>query len=598
MGHPIVVAQFTVSSPWTAWANLSAGLWYINFNGVYPLIDAELSEGLPTKAIEAAVGSVVYRGEDLLKAESLTELASAPSFYWNSQTLDLVVHFPAFNPPNETTSVGIIYSVSHELYDSLEGFVFFPHMKDLPPTAQEKDRLFFKKIAISSWTMTLDNAGHDYDGMPEWGVYNKVVKYYIGRSDLAFSSFAPLKQGRIRDFSFENNEVVINIQDLRAQLATRVPTAYFSEEEYEDLAQKIIGKKKPLAFGRLLDAEPICVNAESIAGPYEFLLADGDIAAIKSVDQVRVANAPITPLAIDLQKGTITLSSAHIKDGASFKDLRVDFQGYVDETGTLIENPLNIISFLLSRFSNVPYTEEFYEMDEWSKEIQDKPSVALYIASPSELLSIIERIMEATRGGFLIASDGRYTWRTPNYASRPKWNIQDTDWLYEPSVAFDTSEVLASVRVGYGKSQKEDEYRYVENLTKQKEVLRNFNLLDDEDFELILSDKEAAEKFAEDVMQLSHEPAILVSGRLPITYAGMQIGRNAQIQVNRLVRGEFVHWLGEMRGEILKVSPDALKGEVEVTVRVVPGIPEYVEAKLASAVYGYGVYGVISYGEA
>ena len=598
MDHPIILAQFTAASPWAAWVSYGAGIWYTDLSGAYPLVDSELVTGIAIKDLESNIGTVIYDGDELPKAESLTELLSAPSYYWVSTTRTLYAHFPMFNPPNATVSIGILYSVAQEFFDGLDGTIFLPHLKDLPPLSQEKDRIFFKKIALNSWTMTLNNSGLTYDGLPDWGVYNRIVQYYLGEAGQPFSEFVPIRSGRIRDFAFRGSEVIVNVQDLRAQLTLRAPTTSLTVAEYPNLDTKLSGKKKPIAFGRLFDVEPACLNATDPTGPYVFLLADPVYGSLKAVDDVRVDGADVVPSAIDLEACTVTLTAGQVLDGSQFRSVRVDFQGYSDAEGDLIENPLDIIAWLLANVAGVEYNSTNYSQLEWEREKLEKPSVALLLSSPIQILSVIESMMEATRGGFLVTPDGRFTWRTPNYAARPKWNITDLDWIEMPEVTYDTSEVLASVRVGYRRSQAEGSYRYVETTTRAATVYRDFRILDDEDFDLPLVDAEDAETFGSDVMALSGEPAIIVNGRVPIDFAGMQIGQNAQVALNRYVGGSFQTWLGVLQGEILGVAPDAASGEVEITVRIVRGIPEYLATTGTGAIYGACVYGATSYGEA
>lgn len=596
MKHPVVVAQFNVSSSWLAWTSYGAGVWYVNFEGEFPLIDPELTVDFPVKNFSADIGAVTYNNEELIQAESITEILITPSFYWQRETRTLFAHFNQFNPPNSSVRIGILYSVAPEFVDGLEGTLFLPRLKSLPPLSQDKDRLFFKRLAVSSWTMVLDNGDLFFDGMPDWGVYNQRVSYFIGEQGASFRTFTPIKTGRILDFSFTDGEVSVRVQDARAQLRLRAPLSTIEQLQFPEAAENIIGAFKPFAFGKLFDVSPICVNSGDVAGPYVFLLADEAYGKLHAVSSIRVDGSEVVPIEADLDRGLFSLSAAQVKDGNRFKAVRVDLEGYENADGSLMENPLDIAEWLIRNVAGVPYSDKTFSSMEWSRERANKPSVAFFISQPTQVLSIIERLMEATRGGFLVDVDGKFTWRTPNYSARPKWSVTDEDWLYAPSVVFDTSEVIASARVGYRPSQSEGVYRYVRNVEYASSVYENYKILDEEDFELCLTNEEDAASFARELMKLSSAPAIIVTGRVSSSFNKMQIGQNAQVSVNRLIKGAFSAWLGNKQGEIISVAVDAERCEVEFSVRIVEEIPSYLISNEAAAVYGLGVYSVSCYG--
>lgn len=596
MRRPIVLAQFSITAPWTQWVSYGAGIWYADLNGVYPLVDPELSEGVSTKAFESVVSLVSYRGEEMLGVGSLTELLVRPSFTWDRDTRTVYARLPYFNPPDDSMTIGMAFYEGSELYDALDGRVYLPHLKDVPPLSQEKDRLFFKRVATPSWPMTLDNSGRTYDSMPEWGVYNQRVQYLLGYGGDPIEDFVPVKSGRIRDFAFRGAEVVVNVQDLRARLRARAPSRTMTVDEYPDLRPGDSGRAKPLAFGAVYDVEPTCLNPESATGPYEFMLADGYYAPIKAVDEVRVGGAAVTPDSVDLAAGTITLTAAQVMDGSSLRDVSVDFRGYAPG-GTLISNPLDVVTSLMEWFSGIEYGEEEFNTTQWDRELLGKPAVGLYVGEATEVLSLVGLMMESTRGGLVVDPDGRYSWRTPNYETRPRWNVSDWDWLDDPEVVYDTSEVLAFARVGYAKREARREYAYVEDRSLEASVSRTFGTMDSESFETALTAEADATGLASEVMFLSGGPAVVISGRVGMAFAGMATGDNVQVAVNRYVAGSWSAWLGTLRGELLRVAVDALSGTVEVSVRVIDGIPEYVAPGGAAAIYGLAVAGAPAYGE-
>lgn len=594
MTKPILLAEFSAASLWPTWVGYGAGIWYTDFSGAYPLVDPALKVGIDTKVILGDVGSVIYEGDALLRAESITELLVAPSFYWERSTSTLYARFQEFNPPNDSVRVGVKYYVASQNYDDDEGHIYLALMKDTPPLAQNKDRIFFKKVSTGTWSLTLDNASGLFDDLPNWGVYNQLVQYYIGELGDTIDKFKPIKAGRVKDFTFSGADVKLNVQDLRSRLVTRLPINTLTATEYPNIDDRNVGKLKPVAFGENYAIEPVCLNSKS-SGPYVYLIADTTFGVLESVSAVRVDGVVVTPSAVDLNAGTVTLTAAQVKDGTTFKAVDVDVKGH-KINGAYTANPLKIIRYLIDYLSLTPYTDDFYDTREWDKYEAEMPNVGIYSTKQIQILTVIEQAMLTTRGGFLITEDGRYTWRNPNYGKRPVYFIRDIDWLAMPEVEYDTDEVLSYVRVGYAKNNAADEYKIVENRTAEREVYNQFNIVNNETFETIAVQEATTSALASDIMSLSKAPAIVVSGSVPLSFFGMQIGTNVQLEVNRFIKGEFVPWLGTIRGEVLSVKPNVLANRMDIEVRVVDGIPEYVESRGAAAVYGLAIYGNTAYG--
>jgi hypothetical protein len=593
---PIILSTFSIGVIWQTWVNYYAGIWYADFNGIYSLLDAELSYGIQTKLFSSAIGAVQEDGTSLTQVFSIASLLSEPSFYWDHTNKILYIRLEDYDSPStRNIKIGINVNIATETYiDYVNGITYLPDLKNIPPLTQNKDRLFFKKIQNRVFSMIVNNANLTYDDIKNWDVYNQKVQYYFGYHDQLFADFQKIRSGLIRDFSFSGEELSINIQDIRSQLTARIPANTFTVTKYPDLDPDFSGDMIPLSFGKVKNAPIKVVNSEDGTGPYIYKIADTEISPIHAINQVYVDGAVVTHANENLTDATFTLTSVQVKDGTTFKEVTCDHEGYKDGSGNLIENPLDIIVYLLSNYLSIPYNNVRYNTVEWATERIGKPPVAKYITSKIQIKTIIEELTTSIRGGFFDEGDARFTFRTVNVDQLAALIIRDSDWINTPDVSIDTTEMLAFVRIGYNKDYGKNKQKTIQDTEDKANVEQSFGIYDDETFNTLLRDKTDAEGLATDIMDLSNSPAIIVKGKTGLENAFAKIGKIFSADVNRFVDGEYQEWYGNLTGEILSVAPDILNETTEVILRVIPGAGA--EEEFAAAIYGIGIYGLTMYG--
>jgi hypothetical protein len=569
MPRPIVLAEFNVAAFRTDWVAVGGGVWAIDVSGAYPDVDPELVVDVRIDAIDR-VGSVMYEGELLAEVFAYADLQDAPSFYWDAAIKTVYARFPDWNWPNDTVRMGGRYFISTDYFEN-GGTTYDDRLVSVPPMEQKKDRLFFNKLVTANWSMNIANADLFYDDLHKWGAYNQQVRYFlVPDADAVTPSIVPIRVGRIKDFAFKGNEVEVFVQDIRAALSAQIPATILTKTAYPDLATDLVGQLVPIAFGKLYDVVPVCVNSLNAAGPYTFLLADATLGALKEITTVRVDGAVVTPNSTNLTTCSFTLTAAQVKNGTVFKNVSVDFQGYAVAT-VLVNNPLDIVSKLIETYADIVYGADTYDTAEWTAEKATKPAVALYVKDAATLLSAIEQIMFAVRGGFLVKPDGKFTWRTSDLTGAEDWTITDDDWLDTPEIVYDTSEMLSFARAGYARKVNANVLTYAQDDSHKAYVRNLYGTADGETFDTALVEAADALAYAQRIMDESADPTILVYGRLSGDFAEMEIGQTVLAAINRLSNNVYVPWLGTLKGEAIRVAPDPMTGEVEVTLRFIGG---------------------------
>ena len=95
----IPIGQLSVGRELTFWLNYRPGIFYYNFDGIYPLIDPEFLVDVPTIPGVTDVGSVYSDSTQLAEASSIVELDNEPSFYYDQPNNMLYIRLQNYDPP-------------------------------------------------------------------------------------------------------------------------------------------------------------------------------------------------------------------------------------------------------------------------------------------------------------------------------------------------------------------------------------------------------------------------------------------------------------------------------------------------------------------
>ncbi len=104
----VVLAELDIGQEQEFFVNYTAGVWYVNFDVAYPLIDSTLLNGVTSQDI-TNVGSVISDGVRLASVSSIAIcFTTDSSFYYTNADNELYVHLPSgFSPEDHEVVIGV-----------------------------------------------------------------------------------------------------------------------------------------------------------------------------------------------------------------------------------------------------------------------------------------------------------------------------------------------------------------------------------------------------------------------------------------------------------------------------------------------------------
>ncbi|MFY9379479.1 MAG: hypothetical protein WAP07_04450 [Acutalibacteraceae bacterium] len=104
-----------------------------------------------------------------------------------------------------------------------------------------------------------------------------------------------------------------------------------------------------------------------------------------------------------------------------------------------IEKIQNIVPYLFKRYSNTPFTDVFFDLEELERELETIPEpVGVYIGDSSSLADVIEKLQGGcSKGWQLFAHNGKFTARVYDREREPWGELKTTDILNETELVID-----------------------------------------------------------------------------------------------------------------------------------------------------------------
>jgi len=585
MINKAVLLQFAVKTLWPYFITDSAGIWYFDFNGTWTGIAASLATSLIalSENIEN-VNQVIADGTGLTQVNSYTNtvtgrasaLASAPSFIWDGENDIIYIRLADWDPPDlSTITLGVTINVSNQAYDdTVNDILHRPDLMGIPGLAEQKDPLFYQRLAFDEFTQDINNSGQKYDYLQAYNLFGAQADYYYGNIDSAFSTFTQIKAGKIKSYTYNDNKFSLRIKDGRKALSKTLPPNKLSQTTYTNLKDEYSGTRIPLVYGQVKDHKCIPLDDDAVQVNYTFMIADTEIYNLypgtTGVDFEIVmddTNKAANVLNFSASAGTFQLPAAHYTVG---KTVTYTGPGFVSSGTTLVDNPLDIVKHWLSDYLSITYNSDNYNTTEWAAETTAATDGGLVISQPTSIIEAISDIAGQTGAGFLLDRDGRYTWRSFDSSKFRAVMIRQHQWKRFPSVTIDSDEILTSATAKYNKSIASGRWSRYEDDSQKTEI---FNVTDEEinkEFDTIYTNATDAQTFAESIMERSGVEPKTFTGIVDDKYIDLsevKIGELAQIEINRLVNGQYVEWLGIMLCEILEVIPNIDERECALKFR-------------------------------
>lgn len=506
LARPTVYPQFCVE--------LTCGLYAPAWQQVLvsPVYTCALGDGNGyDDSVDEIVGAKV-NGVALTEATSAADcLATAGSFFWDGpSSQSVLVHLLGDANPQARGTV-VMLTTMLRVSDGptgAGGYRWRPWLIDVPTLTRQIAADFNGIPQIGGGTLTLQNETHYFDSrfQRNWDAGLVVLK--MGVSGLDYADFVTLATFIPSSPEMDDKNFLLNVQDRRVLVDTFYPKTLFTRDAYPNIEEKAVGQVVPVAFGPILGVVPTCIDTVAL----EFMVAGHPITTFDGVrvyDQDLKVWVTVNFKSVDEQNARFTLNAADYTIG---DDVVVDFSGWVNDDGSLMENPAQQIQALLTDMQQPTDDAGFETARLWydygtrglgarlTRLTVHVPSI--YLNSQAKALATLEEIMVNVRAYLTINAAGDFS-MTPfrNYMGSTLPTITATQIL-EPGLRRDGSGTanfrvqagskLSSMAVYFGIKAKEEIRQVVSYNSELNMFTRNSMTDDTATFESLFTREEDA----------------------------------------------------------------------------------------------------------
>ncbi len=570
LAKKIILAELDIGSLHDLWLNYSAFTWYVDFDAVYDRIGPEFLAGVSSENV-STVGSVLSDAAALLAAVDVASVETAENtFYWDSNARRVYIHLlNGDRPMMHRIVLGITHGVGTADHP-IEGaeILYLPHLRGVPKISKSRDPLFYGRLEYGGGTMSWENADGSYDRLAEdFDVFGGAVRAYLGFDHEPRTSFRPLYAGVAGKIRVGQMLLDIAVDDPRRYLVKEIPDKVFTIAEYSSLKDSIVGKAISIGYGLLRNVPVICVNEAESPAPANYTFKVLDVSrhphGMHAINHVYVDGVEVTPSAVDLTNATFSLAAAAYDPG---QPVTANIEGYEDDSGNPIVNALDIVSDILLRWLNIPYSATAYDLAAWTAARALVPDVAYFANRATKINEIIESICASVRGLFLPDRFAKWIFRVIDTSGAPARTLTGYRMLDPATIDYDPEQVIGLVRVLYDKDWSSGDYRSLTDDSLQEEVRNRYKVAPPHEFPTLLTNPSDAQAFA---------TAVLAEGAFvqrPFPVRG-PMGDNLS-EVGDIVRAQLQRpngqpFIGTVRAIVDGVEYDLLAAEETLRCRII-----------------------------
>lgn len=425
--------------------------------------------------------------------------------------------------------------------------------------------------------VTLANAdeyfdGKDIDGV-NWDAGQALIEMGIDlegvgtAGEMSEADYRVIGTWRIEGTERTDDLFTLNLRELKTKLENLIPHMVFARAEYPAIANDVVGKPIPIAWGRIKGAKPILID-----GTLKKFKVAGH--PIRSFDGVRVkiddAWTDSGFASTDLTNGEFTLGG----DWTGGEEVSVDFSGRKLPDGSLMSNCSDLVADILdyvgeTNFDDTSFTESRRLLKvgtaRYGQEVNaSEPAIHLTEQRPAG--DVISDINEVAASSLFVDFDGN--WRYVVFDAVRGTTLDNLDGslprtftekeIIEDSFRrqVDTSKVFSKVLVKFAERKAEGYAERVEVEREQNRLLHNLPHQFTEERAVALSDPNHARAWG--LRFLVTESESLVKYYLSVPWNGFFLLPTDKIHVT-YARNGFDAIL-----EVLEVGYDLIKGQLKL----------------------------------
>jgi hypothetical protein len=237
------LVQLDISSINTQWVNAGAGIWYVNFDALYPEIEDELLEGFTIQALtdigSVQVDELLYTQVFTLEDVTTTEV----SFYYDQASKKVFIHFIDNDEPYlHTVFLGVIFGYSYNEFSPVGANTLYEGRlaSDLS-IGESRDPLFFGKLQYSIGNVSLYNSDGFFDTFAQdKNLYGNEARVLIGFDDLPITDYVRVLTGKIEKVTINEQTADFTLSDRRKSFSKSVTYTCTNKNALEAIRELLL----------------------------------------------------------------------------------------------------------------------------------------------------------------------------------------------------------------------------------------------------------------------------------------------------------------------------------------------------------------------
>jgi hypothetical protein len=239
------LVQLDISKINLQWVNAGAGIWYVNFDGLYPEVGPpgdDLLQGFTSQSF-GDIGSVLVDTISYTKVDSLLSVTSNNiSFYYDDTNKEVYVHFINNDEPFiHDVWLSIIYGFSYNDFIPIGSNTFYDgRITDDISFSESRDPLFFGKMQYNIGSVTLNNSDGYFDTFQNNLFYGNPIRFLLGFSELDIDDYITVASGIIEKINISEDKATISLSDKRKTLSKNITYSCTNKNALEVIRELLL----------------------------------------------------------------------------------------------------------------------------------------------------------------------------------------------------------------------------------------------------------------------------------------------------------------------------------------------------------------------
>jgi hypothetical protein len=228
--------------------------------------------------------------------------------------------------------------------------------------------------------------------------------------------------------------------------------------------------------------------------------------------------------------------------------------------------PLSLIEHLLSQYLSITYGSTNYDTTEWAaaKANALHNQIGLFLAERTQIVDIIEKLVDSMGANFIRKNDGLYTCRITDVTATGSRTLYEDEVAEAPSVSPDMDELLTSVSIGYARTWGDKKFRWYTYDDEEAALYARYSKYQRLEKETLLINSTDAQELAEHLAEIFNDAEPIVTHTTFARFMDVEIMDVLHIPVRRQGGGVIY---ADINAELIDFDKDAADGTVTMELR-------------------------------